>query len=151
MRAPACAAALIAGAAGCVCLSVLATATSLPGDPVAGERVYVRCIGCHSPDRNRTGPMHCGLFGRVSGTAAGYDYSAAMREAAITWNADTLDTFLEAPLEAVAGTTMGFAGVADPSERHDLIAYLGTLTAASEICRGAAAVYQQELTQGAGR
>ena len=132
-RAPACAAALLGAAFG---LSFLATAAPPPGDPVAGERVYARCIACHSPERHRTGPLHCGLFERVSGTAPGYDYSPALREAAIEWNAETLDEFLEAPLEMVPGPTMGFAGVADAGERRDLIAYLATLTLASATCRG---------------
>src|SRR5690606_5254024 len=67
---------------------VVSFAAPPAGDPAAGEQVYARCLACHSPDRNRTGPKHCGLFGRVSGTAPGYDgYSEAMRDAAITWNA----------------------------------------------------------------
>ena len=136
-RAPACAAALLAAAA--LGVTVLATAAPPPGDPAAGERVYARCLACHSPERHRTGPLHCGLLERVSGTAPGYDYSAALREAAIAWDAETLDEFLEAPLEMVPGTTMGFAGVADAGERRDLIAYLATLTAASETCRGVTA------------
>ena len=132
-RAPACAAAAALG------LSFIATAAPPPGDPAAGERVYARCIACHSPERHRTGPLHCGLLERVSGTAPGYDYSPALREAAIAWNAYTLDEFLEAPLEVVPGTTMGFAGVADAGERRDLIAYLATLTPGSEACRRVAA------------
>jgi cytochrome c len=136
MRASACAAVFSFAVAGVIGLSFLAKAAPPPGDPAAGEQVYARCIACHSPDRNRTGPLHCGLFGRVSGSAPGYDYSAALQEAAITWNAATLDVFLRAPLEAVPGTTMGFAGIADAGERRDLIAYLGTLTPASEACRG---------------
>lgn len=136
VRLPACAAAFVAAAAGFAGLSFLATAAPPPGDPAAGEQVYARCIACHSPERNRTGPLHCGLPGRVSGSVPGYDYSVALREAAITWNAETLDEFLEAPLEVVPGTTMGFAGVDDAGERRDLIAYLGTLTPASPGCRG---------------
>ena len=140
---PACAAALLAAAAASG-LSFIATAAPPPGDPAAGERVYARCIACHSPERHRTGPLHCGLLERVSGTAPGYDYSPALREAAIAWSAQTLDEFLEAPLEVVPGTTMGFAGVADPGERRDLIAYLATLTAGSEDCRGAAAAIGED-------
>lgn len=144
VRATAHAAAFAAAVAGFIGLSLVATAAPPTGDPAAGEQVYARCIACHSPDRNRTGPLHCGLFGRVSGTAPDYDYSPAMRKAAITWNAATLDTFLEAPLETVPGTTMGFAGVADAGERRDLVAYLGTLTAASEACEGVAAALPGE-------
>jgi cytochrome c len=143
-HAPACAAAVSLAVAGLVGFSFLATASPPPGNAAAGEAVYARCMGCHSPDRHRTGPLHCGLVGRVSGTAAGYDYSPAMREAAITWNAETLDAFLQAPLAAVPGTTMGFAGVADAGERRDLIAYLATLTRAAEQCRSLAAAEEGE-------
>ena len=124
-------------------LVMLATAAPPPGDAAAGKTVYVRCMGCHSPQQNRTGPRHCELLGRVSGTAAGYDYSEAMRDAAIVWNADTLDRFLASPMTVVPGTSMGFAGVADARERRDLIAYLAGLGAAAEEC-----VEPQKGTQG---
>lgn len=117
-------------------LSLPASASPAVADPAAGERVYDRCMGCHSPDRNRTGPLHCGLFGRVSGTVKAYDYSKAMHAAAITWNSETLDHFLKAPLTAIPGTTMGFAGIADNGDRRNLIAWLATLTAASPQCSG---------------
>lgn len=143
-HAPAGAAAVSLAVAGLIGFSFLATASPPPGDPAAGERVYARCLGCHSPDRHRTGPLHCGVVGRVSGTAAGYDYSPAMRAAAITWTAETLDAFLQAPLAAVPGTTMGFAGIADAGERRDLVAYLETLTVASGQCRSVAAAEKGE-------
>ncbi len=117
-------------------LSLPGSATPTVADPAAGERVYARCMGCHSPDRNRTGPLHCGLFGRVSGTVKGYAYSEAMRDAAIIWNNKTLDHFLKAPLTAVPGTTMGFAGIADNDDRRNLIAWLATLSDASPQCSG---------------
>lgn len=106
------------------------------GDPVAGKGVYVRCSGCHSPARNRTGPRHCGLFGRASGSLPGYDYSQAMKEADVIWNAETLDWFLKSPFKAVPGTKMGFVGIRDDKDRRDLIAYLATLTLDSEACSG---------------
>ena len=72
----------------------------------------------------RTGPRHCGVFGRKAGTVAGFDYSEAMRRSGIVWNATTLDRFLAGPMVAMPGTTMGYAGVEDARERADLIAYL---------------------------
>lgn len=107
------------------------------GDAAAGERAYARCIGCHSPEWHRAGPRHCGLLGRVSGTASGYDYSEAMRQAAIPWDAASLDRFLAAPMTVVPGTSMGFAGIADAAERRDLIAWLATLVVPSKHCPGA--------------
>lgn len=114
-------------------LSLLAAAMP-PTDIEAGEQSYTMCIGCHSPDRNRTGPLHCGVVGREAGSASGYDYSEAMRDAGIVWTRDELDRFLEAPLRMVPGTSMGFAGIADRAERRNLVAWLATLTSASPLC-----------------
>jgi cytochrome c len=101
-----------------------------------GERVYERCVACHSIEGNRTGPQHCGLFGRRAGTAPGYDgYSRALRDAKIVWNERTLDAFLQNPMRAVPGTTMGYAGIADARERADLIAWLREATRPGRSCR----------------
>lgn len=113
--------------------AVLATAAtaaafaSPPGDPERGEQVYQRCIGCHSLDRDRTGPHHAGVFGRRVGGVDGFNYSDAMRKAGaagMVWNEETLDAFLKAPRKFLPGTRMGYAGVKDDQERADLIAYL---------------------------
>jgi cytochrome c len=105
---------------GAVLLAALAA-----GDPKAGEAVYSRCLACHSLAYHRTGPRHCGLFGRLAGSAAGYEeYSPAMKRSRLEWNENTLDRFLADPLKAVPGTTMTYAGVKDAKERADLIAYL---------------------------
>lgn len=128
-------AALSLAVAGLIGAPLFAVADPLPGDPAAGKQVYARCMACHSPGYNRTGPLHCGLFGRLSGTVPTYNYSQAMKDAAITWNAKTLDWFLHAPMEAVPGTKMTYAGVKDDGDRQDLIAYLATLDADSKACR----------------
>ncbi len=119
--------------------ALLAFSLSVFGTPsvdlAAGEQSYAKCLGCHSPDYNRTGPLHCGLLGRVAGSVKGYEYSSAMRNAAIVWNVKTLNRFLTAPLKMVPGTSMGFAGIADPAERRNLIAWLATLDASAAVCR----------------
>jgi cytochrome c len=94
------------------------------GNAEAGKAVYERCAGCHSFEYNRTGPLHCGLVGRKAGTAAGFEYSQAMRKSRITWDERALERFLAAPTEVVPGTTMTYAGVPDAGERRNLIAYL---------------------------
>lgn len=99
-------------------------AVNIKGDAIAGKQIYYRCMGCHSLDRNRTGPAHCGLFGREAGTAKGFEYSTAMKDSSIIWSAKSLDEFLIAPFDVVPGTTMGFAGVKKLKDRQDLIAYL---------------------------
>ena len=105
-------------------------------DVQSGEEVYAKCIACHSPDRNRTGPLHCGVVDRISGTVEGYAYSNAMRGAAVTWTVAALDRFLAAPLDVIPETSMGFAGISDATERRQLIAWLATLTPASSHCDG---------------
>jgi len=95
-----------------------------PGDAVRGQAVYERCLACHAIAYDRTGPRHCGLFGRRAGSVPGFAYSDAMKRSGIVWNEQTLDMFLKSPMTAVPGTSMGYAGIADPQERADLIAYL---------------------------
>jgi cytochrome c len=98
--------------------------TVLPGDPKSGEAIYTRCAACHALAYDRTGPRHCGLFGRRAGSVLGFTYSAAMKRSRIVWNEQSLDRFLANPLAVVPGTAMGYAGIADKKERADLIAYL---------------------------
>jgi len=101
-----------------------------------GAQVYERCAACHAIDRNRTGPQHCGLFQRRSGQAPGFaQYSPAMRKAGIAWNAITLDRFLRDPAQMVPGTSMGYAGVKDPTDRADLIAWMQVASRAGVSCR----------------
>ncbi|AYH44813.1 c-type cytochrome [Azoarcus sp. DN11] len=112
-----------------------AAAPPPPGDPARGAAIYDRCAACHALAYNRTGPKHCGLFGRRAGSAPDFEYSPAMAKAKFKWNAETLDRFLENPTRTVPGTTMGYAGIPDPRERADLIAWLRVATADPAECR----------------
>ncbi len=112
-----------ASLAGALALCAAAPAAAV-ADATRGEQIYSRCLACHALAYDRVGPRHCGLFGRLSGSAPGYAYSPAMKNAKITWNEKTLDRFLAKPLAMVPGSTMTYDGVADAKERADLIAYL---------------------------
>ncbi|MGH8849349.1 MAG: c-type cytochrome, partial [Polaromonas sp.] len=94
----------IASALGFVSL-LLAGQAGAAADEAAlrrGEQVYARCAACHAIEGNRTGPQHCGLFGRRAGTAPGFtSYSKAMRDTKIVWDARSLDVFLQDPIKAV--------------------------------------------------
>jgi cytochrome c len=107
-------------------LALAGGAMAVPGpDQVRlGEAVYARCLACHALAYDRTGPRHCGLFGRRAGSMPGFAYSPAMQRSGIVWDARTLDRFLADPTRAVPGTSMGYAGVKDGKERAALIAYL---------------------------
>lgn len=105
-------------------IALLAALPAAAGDPAKGEAIYSRCAACHALGYDRTGPRHCGLLGRRAGAVPGFAYSEAMRRSGLVWDARTLDRFLAGPMEAVPGTSMGYAGVKDAGERADLIAYL---------------------------
>lgn len=106
--------------------------TPLTGDTTRGEAVYSRCLACHALAYDRTGPHHCGLFGRKAGSVEGFTYSAAMKNSKIVWDEKTLNWFLTSPMTAIPGTSMGYAGIPDPQERADLIAYLKKANAGPE-------------------
>ena len=101
-----------------------ARAESVSAEVARGEKVYSRCLACHALEYDRTGPHHCGLFGRQAGSVEGFMYSDAMKSSHIVWNDETLDWFLRNPMRAIPGTSMGYAGIPDDGERHDLLAYL---------------------------
>ena len=105
------------------------------GDVKRGEDIYGRCMACHSLEYNRTGPKHCGLFGRKAGSVPGFDYSDDMKKSGIIWSAKTLNQFLKKPQAMVPGTIMTYDGVPDDQERADLIAYLQMANASKELCR----------------
>jgi cytochrome c2 len=56
-----------------------------------------------------------------------FSYSSAMKAADKTWDPQTLNTYLENPMQVVKGTKMIFPGVKSETDRQNLIAYLETL------------------------
>jgi cytochrome c len=109
-------------------------ATKVAGNAEHGKELYVQCQGCHKLTENFTGPHHCGLIGRASGSVPDFDYSEAMQAAGITWTPKTLDEFLTSPIAYVSGTKMGFAGFDAASDRADVIAYLVQANADPAVC-----------------
>ncbi|MCC6471017.1 MAG: cytochrome c family protein [Alphaproteobacteria bacterium] len=111
-------------------LAVLALgliATDAVADDATVKRLYDRCEGCHSPDRNRTGPMLGGLFGRSAGGVKDFDYSAAMASLTFQWDEQSLSRFLENPQAVAPGNKMEFRGIDNAAERRELIEHLRRL------------------------
>ncbi len=110
-------------------------AVSMPvaaeGDPANGERLFRRCATCHvlTEGGRKVGPSLYGLFGRTSGTVEGFKYSQAMKDAAITWNEETLDEYITNPRAYIPGNRMAFPGIRNAEQRSDMIAYLKEATA----------------------
>ena len=108
--------------------SLLGGADVQAGDVSAGQAVFSHCAACHStsPGVNKIGPSLAGIVGSKSGAVAGYAFSAGMKNANLTWDESTLDKFLQNPAALVHGTKM-FYRVSNPTDRQNVIAYLGTL------------------------
>ena len=101
-------------------------ATIAGGDPAAGKLVFRKCQVCHSldPGKNILGPSLAGIIGRKSGAEPNYDYSPAMKSANLTWDAKTLDAYLDDPQKVVPGNKMPFPGLKTAQDRIDVIAYV---------------------------
>lgn len=98
-------------------------------DVGAGERQWGKCRACHKLEQgeNAAGPYLYNVVGRDVGVAEGFNYSGALSEVADVWTPENLNGFLENPRGWAPGTTMGFAGLSNPEDRANLIAYLDTI------------------------
>ncbi|WP_027554373.1 cytochrome c family protein [Bradyrhizobium sp. Cp5.3] len=110
---------------------IFAGATANPGyaqDAEHGKNIFKACATCHATDQtDRVGPGLGGITGRKAGTIPGFSYSSAMKTSDIVWNAKSLDAYLESPQKVVPGNIMPYAGLKNPTDRADLVAYLATL------------------------
>jgi cytochrome c len=94
------------------------------GDPVHGKELFEkRCTGCHALTGNREGPHLQDVYGRASGTATGFVYSAALKKTQIVWDDQSLDRWLADPDAFIPGNNMDFL-VARAQDRRDIIGYL---------------------------
>jgi cytochrome c len=106
----------------------VAMAPSHAQDAEHGKAVFKTCATCHATDHtDRVGPGLGGVIGRKAGTVPGFHYSDAMKESGIVWDAKILNAYVESPQKVVPGNRMPYAGLEDPTDRADLVAYLATL------------------------
>lgn len=97
-----------------VALLAGATASAQGQDVPAGERVFkAQCAACHSPlkGKDMAGPSLWGVLGR------GGPFTSVAQ----------FEQYLENPKKVIPETTMSYAGLKNPRQRQDLIAYLNTL------------------------
>ena len=100
------------------------------GNAEDGADVFKKCRACHDvgPEaKNKVGPLLNDIIGRKPGTIEGFTYSEANKAAGskgLVWTEDVLSQYLENPLAFMPGTKMAFAGLKDPQDRKDVIAFL---------------------------
>lgn len=107
---------------------------AITGDVGRGRTYFQNtCAICHTarlgPGNtviNKQGPSLVGSVGRRAGTGLGFNYSKALSDYGVVWDAATLDHFLAAPAQAVPGTLMVMP-TPDATNRANVIAYLSSL------------------------
>jgi cytochrome c len=117
------------------------------------ELAAAQCGACHTLDRDgiaMVGPNLWGVAGASVAAKQGYHYSDALRALGGRWTPARLDQWLTRPQAMAPGTRMGFAGLDDPGQRADLVAFLiGLAPAAAPPAAGAAPVAFETLVDGA--
>jgi glucose/arabinose dehydrogenase/cytochrome c2 len=113
----------------------VATAQNAPiGNAERGQQLFQSsCLICHSAGLGpgntliiKQGPTLLGVLGRKAGTSTHFNYTQALKDSGLAWDAATLDRFLTDPTKAVPGTAMPLP-LPDAGARADVIAYLATL------------------------
>ena len=89
-----------------------------------GEKVFKKCVSCHSLTKNKMGPALGNIFGKKAGSVKGYRYSKAMRNSDVIWTDCSLDKFLFKPKKYIKGTKMRFFGLRKKDQREAVIKYL---------------------------
>jgi cytochrome c len=105
----------------------LMTTDTMALDVAAGEKSFNKCRACHQVGetaKNTVGPILNGLFGRKSGTVAGYNYSDANKNSGLTWDDAVFTDYIKDPKGNIPGTKMSFAGIKNEQEIKDLTAFL---------------------------
>ena len=125
----------VLGLAAAAAILFAGNAALAEGDVAAGEKVFKKCKACHTLEaggKNKVGPNLHGVFGKTSGTAEGFKFSKAMKEAAIVWDEETIDAYLTKPREYIPKNKMAFPGLKKPEDRANVIAYLKEATKPAE-------------------
>ncbi len=118
---------VLALTAGAAMMSATMANAAPASDAALGKRLFLRCVACHTVSAKappKIGPHLQGIVGRKAGAVATFNYSAAMKSSKVVWNEATIDKWLQRPQAVVPGTTMAFAGLANPADRKALIQYL---------------------------
>ena len=96
-----------------------------------GEKVFKKCVSCHSiakEGKNKIGPKLFGILGRQAGSISDYKYSKAMASHGKTWSFDEMNNFLIKPKDWIKRTKMSFAGLKKAKDRAAVILYMNENT-----------------------
>ena len=98
-------------------------------DPAAGEQVFKKCTACHNADQGGTNALGPGLYGVMGNGVAGHPgfaFSDALKGKGGNWDWDTMSAWLASPKKFAPGTKMTFAGLSNPQDRANVMAFLNS-------------------------
>ena len=104
-------------------------------DAAKGEAVFKKCTACHNADKggaNALGPNLWDVLGEPIGKGKGFAFSPALADHGGTWDWQTLSDWLKDPKKFAPGTKMTFAGLSNPQDRADIMAFLNQHSDAPE-------------------
>src|SRR3954452_21294742 len=96
-------------------------------DPAKGQQVFNKCMACHNAEHggaNQLGPNLWDVIGEPIGQGKGFAFSDALAKKGGTWSWDNLSQWLSSPRAFAPGTKMTFAGLGNPQDRANVIAFL---------------------------
>jgi cytochrome c2 len=95
-----------------------------------GEGAFRACAACHNVEQGSAhlvGPNLWDIIGAEIAAKDGFGYSDALAGKDGAWTYDKMDAWLADPDGWAPGTSMSYAGIDDPQDRADMIAYLRSL------------------------
>ena len=98
-------------------------------DAAAGEQVFKKCTACHNADQggaNALGPSLYGVMGNPVAAHPGYAFTDALKSKGGNWDWDTMSAWLASPKKFAPGTKMTFAGLSNPQDRANVMAFLNS-------------------------
>ena len=96
-------------------------------DPAKGQQVFNKCVACHNAAQggpNALGPNLWGIMGAQIAAKPGFAYSDALKSKGGTWTWDAMSEWLKSPKAFAQGTKMTFAGLSNPQDRANVMAWM---------------------------
>ena len=98
-------------------------------DAAKGETVFKKCAACHNAEpggANALGPALYGVMGDPVAGHPGFAFSEALKSKGGSWDWETMSAWLANPKKFAPGTKMTFAGLGNPQDRADVMAFLNS-------------------------
>lgn len=98
-------------------------------DVAKGADVFKKCQACHTVDKggaNGLGPNLWAAMGKPHGHVPGFAYTDALKSVPGVWDWKSMSDWLANPKKYAPGTKMTFAGLSNPQDRANVIAFLNS-------------------------